>query len=74
MFAKDYPTDYPEPDTIVTVIKNGYKVSEVPVKMKERISGKSSLSSPIKATFYMIKVSFAIIISSMTSRRVKNAK
>lgn len=74
MFAKDYPTDYPEPDTIVTVIKSGYKVSEVPVKMKERISGKSSLSSPIKATFYMIKVSFAIIISSMTSRRVKNAK
>ena len=74
MFAKDYPTDYPEPDTIVTVIKGGYKVSEVPVKMKERVSGKSSLSSPIKAAFYMIKVSFAIIISSMTSRRVKNAK
>lgn len=74
MFAKDYPIDYPEPDTIVTVIKNNYKVSEVPVEMKERVSGKSSLSSPIKASFYMIKVSIAIVISSMTSRRVKNAK
>ena len=33
LFASDYPTDYPEPDTIVTVIKGGYKVSEIPVKM-----------------------------------------
>lgn len=74
MFANEYPTDYPEPDTIVTVIKKGYKVSEIPVKMKERTSGKSSLSSPIKAMFYMIKVSVAIILSSMTTRRVKNAK
>lgn len=74
MFANEYPTDYPEPDTIVTVIKKGYKVSEIPVKMKERTSGKSSLSSPIKAMFYMIKVSVAIILSSMTTRRDKNAK
>ena len=74
MFASEYPTDYPEPDTIVTVIKKGYNVSEIPVKMKERTSGKSSLSSPIKAMFYMIKVSVAIILSSMTTRRVKNAK
>ena len=74
MFASEYPTDYPEPDTIVTVIKKGYNVAEIPVKMKERTSGKSSLSSPIKAMFYMIKVSVAIILSSMTTRRVKNAK
>lgn len=74
MFANEYPTDYPEPDTIVTVIKKGYNVAEIPVKMKERTSGKSSLSSPIKAMFYMIKVSVAIILSSMTTRRVKNAK
>lgn len=74
MFANEYPTDYPEPDTIVTVIKKGYNVSEIPVKMKERTSGKSSLSSPIKAMFYMIKVSVAIILSSMSTRRNKNAK
>ena len=74
MFAMEYPTDYPEPDTIVTVIKSGYTVSEIPVKMKERMSGKSSLSSPFKAMGYMIKVSCAIILSSMTTRRKKYAK
>lgn len=71
LFANDYPTDYPEPDTIVTVIKGGYKVSEIPVKMNERISGKSSLSSPFKASFYMIKVSIAIIVSGLSHKRRK---
>lgn len=69
LFAKEYPTDYPEPDTIVTVIKGGYQVSEIPVEMKERTSGKSSISSPFKAAFYMIKVSIAIIVSSLSHRR-----
>lgn len=69
MFAAEYPNDYPEPDTIVTVIKSGYKVSEVPVEMKERTSGKSSLSSPLKAAFYMIKVSIAILISSLSTKK-----
>lgn len=71
LFANDYPTDYPEPDTIVTVIKGGYKVSEIPVKMNERTSGKSSLSSPFKASFYMIKVSVAIIVSGLSHKRRK---
>lgn len=71
LFANDYPTDYPEPDTIVTVIKGGYQVSEIPVKMNERISGKSSLSSPFKAAFYMIKVSVAIIVSGLSHKRRK---
>lgn len=68
LFANEYPTDYPEPDTIVTVIKNNYKVSEIPVEMNERTSGKSSISGPIKAAFYMIKVSIAIIISSLSAK------
>jgi Glycosyltransferases involved in cell wall biogenesis len=68
LFAADYPTDYPEPDTIVTVIKGGYKVSEIPVEMNERTSGRSSISGPIKSTFYMIKVSIAIIISSLSTK------
>lgn len=69
LFANEYPTDYPEPDTIVTVIKKGYNVSEIPVEMKERTSGKSSLSSPLKAAFYMIKVSVAIVISSLSNTK-----
>ena len=68
LFANDYPIDYPEPDTIVTVIKKGYNVSEIPVEMNEREYGKSSIN-PIKSIYYMIKVSLAIIISSVSTKK-----
>ncbi len=70
-FAMDYPIDYPEPDTIVSIIKKGYKVSEIPVKMNERKEGKSSLNTNIfKPIYYMIKVSMAIIVASLSTKKV----
>ena len=76
-FVRDYPIDYPEPDTIVSIIKKGYRVSEIPVKMNERKEGKSSINSNIfKPIYYMIKVSLAIIIASLSTKKVgaKDAK
>ena len=67
LFASDYPTDYPEPDTITKLIKMGFKVSEIPVEMNERKEGKSSIGL-FDSVYYMIKVSLCIL---MTSRRVK---
>lgn len=64
LFAKKYPTDYPEPESTVEVLKNKYKVVEVPVSMKERQGGKSSISV-FKSIDYMIKVSLAILIDSI---------
>lgn len=63
-FALDYPSDYPEPETIVMLIKKGYKLKEVSVKMLERAGGVSSIKA-LKSVFYMIKVSLAIIIASI---------
>ena len=69
-FANEYPIDYPEPDTIVSIIKKGYRVSEIPVKMNERKEGKSSLTTNMfKPIYYMIKVSLAIIITAMSTKR-----
>lgn len=68
LFADSYPIDYPEPDTIVTVIKKGYQVSEIPVKMNEREHGKSSIN-PLKSIYYMIKVSLAIIIAASSTKK-----
>jgi glycosyltransferase involved in cell wall biosynthesis len=61
LFAKDYPRDYPEPESIVTLLKQGYKVQEVPVKMKERQGGVSSIHIR-NSVYYMIKVTLAIWI------------
>ena len=68
MFASDYPNDYPEPETLVTVVKKGYNVLEIPVKMHERKFGKSSIT-PLKSIYYMIKVSYAMIVRSIIERK-----
>lgn len=67
-FAENYPTEYPEPESSVTALINGYKIKEVPVSMNERIAGKSSIRF-WKSADYMIKVCLAIILDSIRKRR-----
>ena len=64
MFASDYPKDYPEPESIVAILRRKKKVKEIPVIMKERSGGVSSISAG-KSIYYMIKVSLAILIESI---------
>ena len=61
MFAYDYPKDYPEPESVVAVLRKGGKVKEIPVIMRERNGGVSSISIK-RSIYYMIKVSLAILI------------
>ena len=61
IYAWDYPQDYPEPEAIVTGVMQGGRIKEIPVVMKDRNGGTSSIHS-WKSAYYMIKVSLAIII------------
>lgn len=70
VFANEYPSDYPEPESIVTITNLGYKIIDVPVSMNEREGGTSSINI-WKSVYYMIKVSLAIIIDSLNKRRIK---
>lgn len=63
-FTEDYPKDYPEPESVVAILAQKYKVKEIPVVMKERMEGESSISFR-KSIYYMIKVSFAILIARL---------
>ncbi len=63
-FSKDYPQDYPEPESIVRALKHGGRLVEIPVRMRQRAGGISSIR--LKATvYYMIKVTMAIILERM---------
>ncbi|UOY91319.1 glycosyltransferase family 2 protein [Ectobacillus sp. JY-23] len=64
LFSQRYPVDYPEPESIVYLLRNNYKVAEVPVIMNERMGGESSINA-FKSVYYMIKVSLAIIIDNL---------
>ena len=61
IFAYDYPKDYPEPESVVSILRKEKKVKELPVIMKAREGGVSSIS-PKKSIYYMIKVTLAILI------------
>ena len=69
LFANDYPKDYPEPETVVTVLRNKLKVCEMPVIMNAREGGKSSITN-LKSIYYMIKVTLAIMIASISRKSV----
>lgn len=60
-FAENYPKDYPEPESVVMLLRMKMKIMDCPVVMKERAAGKSSIS-PLKSVYYMLKVSLAIVL------------
>ena len=63
-FSRDYPKDYPEPESVVTLLKRKMKVEEIPVLMRERENGVSSISMK-KSIYYMIKVSLAVLLAAI---------
>ena len=63
-YASCYPKDYPEPESVVTILKERKRVEEVPVIMRERAGGVSSIS-PMKSVYYMIKVTLAILMEKI---------
>lgn len=65
IYANNYPQDYPEPEAIVSGVMNGGRIKEVPVVMRERAGGTSSINL-WRSGYYMIKVSLAIIICRMS--------
>ena len=68
VFANDYAQDFPEPEAIVSCVMHGGRVKEVPVVMREREAGVSSIHS-FKSIYYMIKVSLAVILKRFTMKK-----
>ena len=69
--AENYPDDYPEPEAVLLLGKNGFRLKEVPVCMQERKGGNSSITG-IKSGYYMIKVLLAVLVNAMRPRIVKD--
>jgi hypothetical protein len=61
LFARNYPSDYPEPEAIALATRAGLRVAEVPVKMAERAHGSSSITAA-RTLYYLVKVSLALLL------------
>jgi glycosyltransferase involved in cell wall biosynthesis len=65
----NYPTDYPEPEAVVLLGKNCFRIKEVPVEMQERQGGTSSISG-FKSLYYVAKVLLAVVFSASRPRTI----
>ena len=63
-FSENYPKDYPEPETVVAILCRNCRVKEIPVIMRKRMGGVSSISMN-KSVYYMVKVTLAILFEKI---------
>ena len=60
-YAHWYPEDYPEPEVVLLLHRSKYKVIEIPVRMRRRMYGRSSISLA-HGLFYVLKVSVCLFL------------
>jgi len=63
LFAVDYPHDYPEVEAIVLVERHQLCLVEVPIAMRSRAAGKSSIRA-LSSVYYMVKVLLALFVGT----------
>lgn len=63
-FSREYPSDYPEAESLIFLHKRGFILKEIPVAMKERQGGTSSINF-LNSIYYMVKVTLSMVIGSL---------
>ncbi len=63
-FARRYPDEYAEPESLFWCARNRLRIGEIPVTMRPRRAGRSSLHCA-QAVFYMVKVLIAIAVDRL---------
>ena len=67
LFDRNYSYDYPEPESLALAGAMQLRIAEVPVVMRERQGGSSSIAG-LKAPYYMLKVTLAVLLSFIRVR------
>ncbi len=62
LFASDYPSDYPEVEATVLLLKHRLRLVEVSVSMREREHGSSSITF-LRSLYYAVKVTLALLVA-----------
>lgn len=62
-FSHWYPEDYPEPEVALLLARTGFVVKETPVRMRQRMTGVSSISVS-RGLYYLMKVGFCLLLDT----------
>jgi len=60
-YAHWYPEDYPEPEVVLLLHRAGFTIHELPVRMRQRKSGQSSINI-LCGIFYVAKVAGCLLL------------
>ena len=71
--ADNYPSDFPDADTIIVLAYAGLRLKEVPVTMRERMSG-VSMHANLKPVYYVVKMLLSIFIVLLRQRTHAGAR
>ncbi len=67
--SEHYPGEYPEPELIILLGRNGFKMKEVFTEMRSRQGGVSSI--PLwKGPYYIIRVLLAMTMAALRSHKI----
>jgi glycosyltransferase involved in cell wall biosynthesis len=60
-FSQAYPSEYPEPEALALMRRQGYDYAEVPTRFRERFGGRSSIRG-WGTLYYVFKVFLALLV------------
>ena len=65
--SENYPVDYPEPEAIILLGRNDFRIREVLTKMQVRKWGRSTISF-FNSPYYMIKVMLGMVMTALRQK------
>jgi glycosyltransferase involved in cell wall biosynthesis len=71
-FSREYPRDYPEPEALAVMRRQGYDFMEIPAAFRERRAGRSSIGG-WDTLYYALKVFLALLVDRVRPVDVRNS-
>ena len=68
VFRNSFPLEYPEIEALVVLQRRRFRFEEVPVKMRERMAGQSTLNG-MKPLYYLMHVMLGVLINVLRYER-----
>jgi glycosyltransferase involved in cell wall biosynthesis len=68
VFRSSFPLDYPEIEALVVLQRRRFRFEEVPVKMRPRTTGRSSITA-LKSLYYVVHVLLGVFVNVLKFER-----
>jgi glycosyltransferase involved in cell wall biosynthesis len=70
LFSESYSPDFAEIESLQMAVRQGLRVEELPVRMLERVGGRSFLT-PVRSAFFIFKGLIVLLVGQFRPRRVE---